>query len=298
MRMTQVVLKKRECLLVALVLFLSVVGFSQTEGMKIRVKVRRANVREQPSIEGEIIAVVRRGVILQVDGKEGEWYLVRLPLKLEGYSLPGYIHESVVEAVSAELPQFKIKMEEKKLEERPRKFGAGLIIGASFPAGDYYNSAAYFKAHLSFKTVEEFTLELSVQGYDMGVDGNFPDGLSGGDLRIIPIQLSLRKSFPFQSNTFAYFSGGIGYYLNSFTLGDTRFNREETVESALGYHLGAGIEYFFKGNLALILEVKYFFVSTSGSWSYIDPVTGFESGQFNDIKLDSAIFGIGIAFHF
>lgn len=295
MRMTQVVLKKRVCLLLALVLFLSVIGFSQTEGLKIRVKVRRANVREQPSIEGEIIAVVKRGRILQTDGKEGEWYLVRLPLKLEGFALPGYIHESVVEVVGAELPQ--IKIQEKKLEEKPRKFGAGLIIGASFPTDDYYNSGAYFNAHLSFKTVEEFTLELSIQGFDVGVDDN-PDGLSGGDLRIIPIQLSLKKHFPFQSNTFAYFTGGIGYYLNSFTLGDTSFNREETVKSTLGYHLGAGIEYFFKGNLALVLEVKYFFMSTNGSWSYTDPVTGPESGQFNDIKMDSAVFGIGISYHF
>jgi outer membrane protein W len=293
--MTQVVLKKRVCLLLALVLFLSVIGFSQTEGLKIRVKVRRANVREQPSIEGEIIAVVKRGRILQADGKEGEWYLVRLPLKLEGFALPGYIHESVVEVVGAELP--RIKIQEKKLEEKPRKFGAGLIIGASFPADDYYNSGAYFNAHLSFKTVEEFTLELSIQGFDVGVDDN-PDGLSGGDLRIIPIQLSLKKHFPFQSNTFAYFTGGIGYYLNSFTLGDTSFNREESVKSTLGYHLGAGIEYFFKGNLALILEVKYFFMSTNGSWSYTDPVTGPESGQFNDIKMDSALFGIGISYHF
>lgn len=295
MRMTQVVLKKRVCLLLALVLFLSVIGFSQTGGLKIRVKVRRANVREQPSKEGEIIAVVKRGRILQTDGKEGEWYLVRLPLKLEGFALPGYIHESVVEVVGAELP--RIKIQEKKLEEKPRKFGAGLIIGASFPADDYYNSGAYFNAHLSFKTVEEFTLELSIQGFDVGVDDN-PDGLSGGDLRIIPIQLSLKKHFPFQSNTFAYFTGGIGYYLNSFALGDTSFNREETVKSTLGYHLGAGIEYFFKGNLALILEVKYFFMSTNGSWSYTDPVTGPESGQFNDIKMDSAVFGIGISYHF
>jgi hypothetical protein len=296
--MTHVVLQKRICTLLALVLFLSVVGFSQTEVMKIRVKVRRANVREQPSMQGEIIAVVKRGNIFQVDGKEGEWYLIHVPLKLEGFALPGYIHERMVEVVDAELPETKIKVQEKKLEEKTRKFRAGLIIGASFPADDYYNSGAYINVRFSIQTVEEFTLELSVQGFDVGVDGNFPDGLSGGDLRIIPIQLSIKKYFPFQSNTFAYFAGGIGYYLNSFTLGDTRFNREEEVESTLGYHLGAGIEYLFKRNMALILEVKYFFMSTNGSWSYTDPITGTQSGQFNDVKMDTAVFGIGISYHF
>lgn len=298
MRMTHVVLKKRVCLLLPLVLFLSVAGFSQTEGMRIMVKVRRASVREQPSMQSKTIAVVRKGDIFQVDGKEGEWYLIRLPLKLEGFALPGYIHESDIEVVRAELPQTEIKIQEKKLKERTRKFGAGLIIGASFPADDYFNSGAYFNVHFSIKTLEEFTLELSVQGFDVGVDGNFPDGLSGGDLRIIPIQLSIKKYFPFQSKTFAYFSGGIGYYLNSFTLGDTRFSREESVKSALGYHLGAGIDYYFKGNLAMILEVKYFFMSTDGTWSYIDPVTGQESGQFSNIKMDSVVFGIGISYHF
>jgi len=298
MRMTQVVLKKRMCLLLALVLFLSVVGFSQTEGMKIRVKVRRANVREQPSMEGEIIAVVRRGRILQVEGKEGEWYLIRIPLKIEGFALPGYINESLVEVVSDELPQTKIKIQEKKLKEKPRKFGVGLIMGASFPTNDHYNSGAYFSVRFSVKTVEEFTLELSAQGFDTGVDDNFPDGLSGGDLRIIPIQLSLKKYLSFQTNTLAYFTGGIGYYLNNFTLGDTRLDREETVKSTLGYHLGAGIEYNFKGNLALLLEVKYFFMSTEGSWSYTDPVAGPVSGQFSNLKMDSVLFGIGISYQF
>lgn len=295
--MTHFVLKKRVCLLLALVLFLSVVGFSQTEILKVKVKVRRANVREQPSLEGEIIAVVRRGAILQADGKEGEWYLIRLPLKLEGFALPGYIHESVVEVVGEEKPQPKIKAPEKRAERKPRKLGAGLIIGASYPAREAYNSAAYFNAYVSYRFVEEFTLELSAQGFRSGVD-NTPGGLSGGDLTIIPIQLSIQRRFPFQGKTFAYFTGGIGYYLINYTLGDSSFSREETVNSTLGFHVGAGLEYMFRENLALKLEVKYSFTSTNGSWSYIDPVTGYQEGQFNDIKLDSAVFGIGIKFYF
>lgn len=295
--MTHVVLKKRVCLLLALVLFLCVIGFSQTEGMKVRVKVRRANVREQPKMEGEIIAVVRRGAILQVDGKEGEWYLVRLPLKLEGYALPGYIHESVVEVVGAEIPPSEIKIPKKRSEEKPRKFGAGLIIGASFPSGDNYNSGVNFNAHVSYRFIEEFTLELSVQGFDMGVEGRL-ERLSRGDLTIIPIQLSIQRRFPFQPKTFAYFTGGIDYYLNDFTLRDTSFSRVETVKNTLGFHVGAGIEYFLRENLALKLEIKVCFQSPSGSWSYIDPVTGPESGQFDNIKLDTVLFGIGVTYHF
>jgi outer membrane protein W len=295
--MTHVVLKKRVCLLLALVLFLAVVGFSQTEDLKIRVKVRRANVREQPNMEGETIAVVRRGAILQVDGKEGEWYLVRLPLKLEGYALPGYIHESVVEVVGAEIPPSEIKIPKKRSEGKPRKFGAGLIIGGSFPSGDNYNSGVNFNAHVSYSFIEEFTLELSVQDFEMGVEGRL-ERLSRGDLTIIPIQLSIQKRFPFQPKTFAYITGGIDYYLNDFTLRDTSFSRVETVKNTLGFHVGSGIEYFLRENLALKLEIKVCFQSPSGSWSYIDPVTGPESGQFDNIKLDTVLFGIGVTYHF
>jgi hypothetical protein len=297
MRMTHVVLKKRVCSLLALVLFLSIVGFSQTEDRKVRVKVRRANVREQPSMQGEIIAVVKRGNIFQVDGKEGEWYLIRIPLKLEGLALPGYIHETAVEVVGAELPQTKIKIPEKKPEEKLRKFGAGLLIGASFPPGGNYNSGVNYNAHISYRIVEGFTLELSVQGFKVGVEGR-PRGLSRGDIMIIPFQLSIQKRFPFQYKMIAYITGGIGYYLNKFTLMDTSFSREETVKNALGFHIGAGMEYFFRENLSLKLEIKVFFVSPDGSWSYVDPVTGLQTGQFDNIKLDTALFGIGITHYF
>lgn len=295
--MTHVVLKKRVCLLLVLVLFFCLIGFSQTEGMKVRVKVRRADVREQPSIQGEIIAVVKRGNIFQVDGKEGEWYLIRFPLKLEGLVLPGYIHESVVEVVGAELPPSEIKIPKKRSEEKSRKFGAGLIIGGSFPSGDNYNSGVNFNAHVSYRFIEEFTLELSVQGLEMGVEG-YPGRLSGGDLTIIPVQLSIQRRFPFQPKTFAYFTGGIGYYLNDFTLRDTSFSRVETVKNTLGFHFGAGIKYLLKENLTLKLEIKVCFQHPSGSWSYVDPVTGPESGQFDNIKLDTVLFGIGVTYHF
>ncbi len=72
MWMKKIFFRKEICVFVALVLFLSTVGFSQTEDLKIRIRVRRANVREQPNMKGEIIAVVKRGQILQADGKEGE----------------------------------------------------------------------------------------------------------------------------------------------------------------------------------------------------------------------------------
>jgi outer membrane protein W len=297
MWMKKIFLRKEICVFVALVLFLSAVSFSQTEDLKIRVRVRRANVREQPNMEGEIIAVIKRGQILQADGKEGEWYLVRLPLRLEGYALPGYIHESVVQVVGEEKVQPDIKVPKRKLEERPVKFGVGLLVGFTYLSDENYSSVGNFNGHFSYRVTEAFSLELSIHYFNVRVEGR-PLGLSQGDLSVIPVQMSIQRRFFLHEKTFAYVSGGIGYYLNSFSVGDTSMSREETAESTLGFHVGAGVDYFFKRNLALKLDMKYCFVSTSGSWSFIDPITGPESGQIDDIKLGTLLFGIGITFFF
>lgn len=297
MWMKKIFFRKEICVLVALVLFLSAVSFSQTEDLKIKVRVRRANVREQPDMKGEIIAVVKRGQILQADGKEGEWYLIRLPLKLEGYALPGYIHESVVQVVGEEKVQPETKVPKRKLEERPVKFGVGLIVETSIFNDENYTSAAHFNGHFSYRVTEIFSLELSVSYFKARVDERSL-GLSEGDLSVIPVQMSIQRRFFLYEKTFAYVSGGIGYYFNSFSVEDTSMSREEKAESTLGFHVGAGVEHYIKKNLALKLDMKYCFVSTSGSWSYIDPITGPETGQIDDIKLDALLVGVGITFFF
>jgi outer membrane protein W len=297
MRMKKILFRKEICVFIALVLFLSAVGFSQTEDLEVRVRVRRANVREQPNLKGEIIAVVKRGQILQVDRKEGEWYFVRLPLSLEGYALPGYIHESVVQVVGKEKEQAEIKKPKKRVEDRPVRFGIGLLAGLPFISDENYNSKANINGYFSYRVTEAFSLELSVHYIITDVEGR-PSGLSAGDLSSIPVQMSIQRHFFLREKTFLYVSGGINYYFTNFSVEDSSMSREETVEGTLGFHIGAGVEYFVKENLILKLDMKYCFASTSGSWSYIDPVLGPQSGQIDDIQLDTLLFGIGIKFFF
>lgn len=297
MWMKKIFFRKQICVFVVLILFLSAVGFSQSEDLKVRIRVRRANVREQPNMKGEIIAVVKRGQILQVDAKEGEWYLVRLPLSLEGYALPGYIHESVVQVVGEEEVQPEIKIPKKRVEDRPIRFGVGLLAGLPFISDENYNSRANINGYFSYRVTEAFFLELSVHYIKTEVEGR-PSGLSAGDLSAIPVQMSIQRHFFLREKTFVYVSGGINYYFTNFSVEDTSMSREETVEGTLGFHIGAGIEYFIKENLAAKLDMRYCFASTSGSWSFIDPVLGPQSGQIDDIKLDTLLFGIGIKFFF
>jgi opacity protein-like surface antigen len=69
----------------------------------------------------------------------------------------------------------------------------------------------------------------------------------------------------------------------------------EKVKNALGFHLGGGIEYFFKGNLAVKVDLKYCFIKTSGSRSFIDPGTGLPVSQtIDNIRLNTLLIGIGI----
>ncbi len=297
MRTKKIFFRKHICLFVALVLFLSAVGFSQTEDLEVRVRVRRANVREQPSMKGEIIAVVKRGQILQVDRKEGEWYLVRLPLSLEGYALPGYIHESMVQVVGEEKVQPEIKVPKKRIADRPVRFGVGLLVGLPFVSDMNYDSKSNINGYFSCRVTEAFSLELSVHYIRADVEGR-PSRLSAGDLSIIPVQMSIQRYFFLRDKTFLYVSGGISYHFTNFSVDDTSMSREETVESTLGFHVGAGVEYFFKETLAVKIDMKYCLASTSGSWSFIDPVLGPQSGQIDDIKLDTLLVGIGIKFFF
>ena len=289
--------RKKIYLLLALILFLTLTGFSQEEDLKVRVIVRRANVRQKPSLNSEVVAQVTRGGILQVDGKEGEWYLIRLPLKLEGYALPGYIHQSIVEVVGAEPPAKGKRARIRKHAGETLKYGIGGALGSSFPSRREHRSGLDFSGYFSYRFSEKITGELGVRFFSSGIDGD-PQGLSQGSLSVFPVQLSVQHLFPIDGQTTAYLAGGMGYYLNGFSVEDTSFDRVEKVRNALGFHLGGGIEYFFKGNLAVKMDLKYCLIKTSGSWSYTDPIAGPVSGTIDNINLNTVLVAIGIKYIF
>lgn len=295
--MNKVLVRNRICVLLILVVFLSAMGFSQSEELKVRVKVRKANIREKPSIDGEIIAVVSRGRVLQVDGKEGEWYLIRLPLQMEVYALPGYIHKNTVEVLGEKPLSAEPEAQTKKTGGEFQKYGAGFLLGSANPVEREYYAGLCFSGNFSCRLSEKFSLELTVQVFGSGTDGS-PQGLSAGSLTVFPVQLSVQWHIPLKKQTTAYVAGGIGYNIISFSLEDTSLDREESVENTLGFHLAGGVEYLFKRNLAVRADLKYIFVSTEGSWSYTDPVLGRVSGSIDNINLNSIIIGIGITYYF
>lgn len=100
-----------------IVLFVMMLGsplFSETI-KHVRVAVETARIRDIPSVEGKVLARVKKGTELEVIEKIGEWFRVYLP---DGKST-GYISARVVVVVK-EVERKEIK-EEKKVEAVERR---------------------------------------------------------------------------------------------------------------------------------------------------------------------------------
>ncbi len=82
----------------------------------VRVAVENARVREIPSLEGKVIARVKKGTELEVIEKIGEWFRVYLP---DGKTT-GYISSRVV-VMAKEVEEKVVKEEEKKIKEEKRE---------------------------------------------------------------------------------------------------------------------------------------------------------------------------------
>jgi hypothetical protein len=92
------------------------------EKTKVKVIVNTANVRLKPDLASRVIGKVSLGTILESDEKTGEWYRVNLPPDKSGLSLPGYMHNSVVEIVIEEpVKKVERKVEKKEEKEKDKK---------------------------------------------------------------------------------------------------------------------------------------------------------------------------------
>ena len=287
--------RKNLALVLGMCLLLSAVGISQAEDIKVRVRARRANIREKPSLRSDIIAQVRRGRVLRAERKEGEWYRVRLPLKLEGYSLPGYIHQSFVEEVGKDVPVSEEKISEGTHSDFIYSYRAGVGIGFALPSEREYGSGLKFGGNFYYKISNRVNLEFVVQAFRSRVADN-PEKLGEGKLMVLPIQLSVQGRFPLKDQLIPYAGGGIGYYLNSYLFEGVKIpERDEKVRDALGIHFGGGIDYFFSDSIAANLDMRYCIVKTTGLFTFSGAG---EDIEIEDINLNSVMLGIGFKYFF
>ena len=322
--------KKLVVLFIGLLLLLSLAALSQTSELKVRVIVEQANVRLKPDLTSQILSQVPLGTILKVESKMGEWFLVSLPADEKGFVLSGYIHQSVVEGIGEkvkEVPEVKREKAEvtpqvkKEKPSAPRvkpsvyaperaeagaKSSIGIRAGYAMLSEEKYGSGLEYGVNLSFGLSKNIGIEISGLRFQSDVEED-PEALSKGKLSSIPVQLSIQGRFPINDQIVPYVLGGAGYYLNSFTIDDeisadwdsVGVDIEEKMDSAIGFHFGAGVDFFFQENIALNADFRYCIAKTKGSWTMTEQVGGVEtSGELEDLSLNSIMFGVGLKFCF
>ena len=192
-------------------------------------------------------------------------------------------------------------------ETWPMGTGIGLFVGYAKPANEGYGGSVAYGFNLSYVVMKNLAVELTGFRFESAVDGSL-NGLSKGKMAVMPIQLSLQGRFPVSGGRLVPFvEAGAGYYLNTFTLDEAvaadwnavGFKLDESVENVVGFHFGAGLDFFVARNIALGAGVKYCIATTKGSWSLTDTTSGTAvNGNLDDLKVGPLAFGVRLRFIF
>ncbi|MCK5059056.1 MAG: porin family protein [Candidatus Aminicenantes bacterium] len=184
--------------------------------------------------------------------------------------------------------------------------GIGVTAGYALPGNTNLDGALTYGINFCYEITKYFALEVSGLRFQSGVTGEV-DSLSDGTLTVMPLQLSLQGRYPVNNQLVPYVSGGIGYYLNSFALDNevvnnwnaVNFDIEESLEHAIGFHFGAGIDYFIIPNIAVNADFKYCIFKAAGTWTLTDLTgTATASGDIAEIDLNTVIFTAGVKYFF
>jgi opacity protein-like surface antigen len=294
---------------------------------KARVIKEEAVLRLDPNTESPRIKILPLGTIIEVEEVVGEWLKVKLPPDERGFVITGYVHRSDVsleiEPATAKPPE---EIEEKVVEEKPRiapvppprvvikekeekrpAIGLGVFAGYAMPDESIYGGGVMFGGRLCFSFTKNIGIELKGLMFQSTVEQEELEGLSPGKFTFTPVQVSLQGRFPVGEKIVPYVEAGVSFYLNSFEIDSEiadgwnalGFDIEEKVETALGYNLGIGIDYFFTNNLALNANFGYCLSEAEGTWSITDQVSGTQAtGDFPGLHFSNIMLGIGLKYYF
>ncbi|MGD2246399.1 MAG: SH3 domain-containing protein [Candidatus Aminicenantes bacterium] len=142
--------------LIFLTLFLALTAAAGQQ--KVRVTVDRAIIRFEPSTDSQLVTVVNRGDVLDVKGKEGNWFLVDIKPSGSDFTLSGFIQDIEVEqvvsrqeAVSERLPERDVQPSISQIMTAPPQMryaqsGKILYTTSDFPyAYDIIGVITHFK---------------------------------------------------------------------------------------------------------------------------------------------------------
>jgi outer membrane protein len=151
-----------------------------------------------------------------------------------------------------------------------------------------------YGGNITYFVLSYLSIELSVDYLETDVDLDSKHGsIDIGDLKKIPVLLSLRTHLPTNAKVSPYLTVGIGYYFNDFDMKSyAPAGYDIDIDDSFGYHLGGGIEYFFNNHFAFNLDFKY--ISDSVDVDFEEP-----GGYWvNDKNLDMDFLSAEIGFKY
>jgi outer membrane protein len=296
------------CLLVLIV----TAGFLAAEENKVRVIVKKANIRLKPAPSSLIIGQASQRTILTVVGKFGDWYRVNFSTDESGEKKSGYIHRSVVRIVVPE-DQKKPGLSDRLRVTppvQPADYSSGSLTnnqvkGMGITVG-YAGSGLLFGGQFTYGVTKYFALKISGQMYRSDEEGD-PEKLSRGRLTVIPIQFSFQGRFPQSEQLVPYLEAGAGYYLNIYDLDSEivtawetlGFDIREKVNNSIGYHFGTGVDFLVRTNLGFNAELKYCILRPKGTWTITDQASQtFVNGDIADLDFSTLMFAFGMKYYF
>lgn len=237
---------------------LSASFLSAADGLQVRVKVDKANIRQSDSLTAPVIASANQDDIFDVFEKSGEWYLIRLT-----ESRTGYIHQAVVDEIeaageepAAETPpaegRIRIKVERANVRQEAQ-MEAPVVGGAS--RGEVFD--------ILKKTDEWYLIALAdgTRGYvhkfvadvvDEGAGAIAPTPEEKQPVKRPaakpPVRTTAPKAKAAKGGTFSMLLARVGYFLSS----DSQY--KDVYKDGLVY---GGEMRFARGALGVWLEGNY-----------------------------------------
>ena len=123
-----------------------------------------------------------------------------------------------------------------------------------------------------------------------------------GEVSQIPLLLTTRLHKPVKEHLYPYGGASVGYFINELTISsqyDAAFAKLYShgatgeIENSLGYGVNAGFEYFVKPNVAVGIDMKYIWNSTT--IKLLDPKL---SKPQYDLDLNVYTVGLGLKYYF
>lgn len=149
-----------------------------------------------------------------------------------------------------------------------------------------------YGVNLTYFAHKYISLELSVDYVETDLYLEDYNDLGIGEIEQIPILLSVRTHLSTNSKVSPYLTFGLGYYINDFDEDSSISGVANIdVDDSFGYHVGAGLEYFFNDHIAFNFDLKYFMTN-------IDVDGDIDGIRLRDDNADADAFTAGVGFKF